>query len=82
MPVTQLGGKQVLDQSIDIDDLNTTTIGKSVITKIIPGNNIQFTSTGADAGTGVVTINLATLLLDIQRATYFIQTQRIIAQTL
>lgn len=37
--------------------LNTATSGSAVATKIIPGTNITISSTGADAGTGDVTIN-------------------------
>lgn len=36
---------------------NTTTAGSAVINKVIAGTNITFSSTGADAGTGDVTIN-------------------------
>lgn len=37
--------------------LNTSTAGSAVLAKIIAGANITISSTGADAGTGDVTIN-------------------------
>ena len=38
--------------------LNTATSGSAVIAKVIAGTNMSLASTGADAGTGDVTINL------------------------
>jgi hypothetical protein len=57
MPVTTLRGRQVLDGDITRDDVNTSTAGSAVITKVIAGTGISISSTGADAGTGDVTIN-------------------------
>lgn len=57
MPVTGLRGRQILDGDVVRADLNTTTAGSAVITRIIAGTNISITSTGVDAGTGDVTIN-------------------------
>ena len=57
MPVTGLRGRQILDGDVLRNDLNTTTSGSAVITKIIAGTNITISSTGVDAGTGDVTIN-------------------------
>ncbi len=57
MPVTQLNGSQVKDSSIQNDDIDITTTGKAVVTKLVAGTNISLSSTGVDAGTGVVTIN-------------------------
>lgn len=66
MPRTQLPGDQVTDGTIttaDIADftvrradLHTTTPGEAVIAKAVAGAGIELTSTGADAGTGDVTI--------------------------
>jgi hypothetical protein len=39
--------------------LNTTLSGSAVIAKVIAGTNVSITSTGADAGTGDVTINVS-----------------------
>jgi hypothetical protein len=57
MPVTGLRGRQILDGDVLRADLNTSTSGSAVITKIIAGTNISISSTGVDAGTGDVTIN-------------------------
>lgn len=57
MPTTQVRGKQVLDQTIQRDDLDSVTVGQAVIRKVIQGAGISLTATGADPGTGDVTIN-------------------------
>lgn len=36
---------------------NTSVLGAAVITRILPGENIEVASTGADVGSGDVTIN-------------------------
>ena len=51
-------GEQIQDGTVCRIDLNTTTIGQAVATKIIQGNNINISSTGADSGTGDITVNL------------------------
>jgi len=55
---TQVKGKQVLDQSISRDDINVSTQGQALITKLVLGDNLSATSTGIDSGTGDVTLNL------------------------
>jgi len=57
MPVTGLRGRQVLDGDITRSDINTSTAGSALIARIIAGTNISITSTGADSGTGDVTIS-------------------------
>lgn len=67
MPVTKVRGAQIVSDTIDSDlikqgsvsraDLNTATSGQAVTTKIIQGTGVTISSTGADAGTGDVTIN-------------------------
>lgn len=57
MARTQLTGHQLNDSSIQRDDLDSTTVGQAVIKKLIAGNGINITFTGADFGTGDVTIN-------------------------
>jgi hypothetical protein len=48
---------------VNIDDLDITTSGKSVIAKIAVGNGLTIvTSTGADSGTGVVTLKVSDAL--------------------
>ena len=50
-------GTQVLDHTIQRDDLDTSTVGNAVIAKIIQGSGITLSSTGADSGTGDVTVS-------------------------
>lgn len=57
MARTTLDGGQITDGSVQRVDLDTTTTGQAVITKIIAGSNVSITSTGVDSGTGDVTIN-------------------------
>jgi hypothetical protein len=57
MSITAIRGKQVLDGTIQRADLDTTTVGQAVAAKLIQGTNITLSSTGADSGTGDVTIN-------------------------
>ena len=56
MARTQLTGNQVGDSSIQRRDLDAITAGQAVVTRLIAGANISFTSTGIDSGTGDVTI--------------------------
>jgi hypothetical protein len=57
MGATQISTRQIAAGGVNIDDLDITTTGKAVVTKLVAGTNISFTYTGVDAGTGVVTIN-------------------------
>jgi hypothetical protein len=57
MAQTMVRGTQVLDHTIQRDDLDTTTVGNAVAAKIIQGTGINLSSTGADAGTGDVTVS-------------------------
>ncbi len=50
-------GEQIRDGEIGRPDLNTSEVGQAVITKVIAGTNITISSTGADSGTGDVTIS-------------------------
>lgn len=64
MAVTNVRGRQLKDDDVTRADLNVTTSGSAVITKLIAGTGISITSTGVDAGTGDVTLNrTATTLL-------------------
>jgi hypothetical protein len=69
MPVTTLRGRQVLDGDITRADVNTSTAGSAVITKVIAGTGISISSTGADAGTGDVTISASGNYLTTEDAT-------------
>lgn len=43
--------------SVQRNDIDITTTGQALVTKLVAGTNISFSSTGVDAGTGDVTIN-------------------------
>ncbi len=58
MARTGVKSSQITDESIERQDLCSTIEGKSVIKKIIPGAGISIASTGADQGTGDVTISV------------------------
>lgn len=61
MTPTTPSGRQIKDGSIQRVDVDTTTSGQSVITKIIAGTGIAISSsTGADSGTGDVTLAIST----------------------
>jgi microcystin-dependent protein len=59
MPVTTIRGAQVTDGTVQRVDLDVSTVGQAVVRKIVQGTNVTLSSTGADSGTGDVTINLA-----------------------
>jgi hypothetical protein len=54
---TTIRGTQVTDGTIQRVDLDVSTVGLAVIAKLVQGANITISSTGADSGTGDVTIN-------------------------
>jgi microcystin-dependent protein len=60
MPATVIRGGQIKDASVQRVDLDVTTVGQAVVTKLIQGSNVTLTSTGADSGTGDVTIAVPT----------------------
>jgi hypothetical protein len=60
MARTQITGALIEDLSIGRPDINTTTVGQSLITKLLIGSGLNMTYTGADLGTGDVTISLNT----------------------
>jgi hypothetical protein len=58
MPKTEVRSGQIKDGEVKRDDLNTATSGQAVITKLLAGSGITIdSSTGADSGTGDVTIS-------------------------
>jgi len=59
MAATNVRGGQIGDGTVQRVDLDVATIGQAVIRKIVQGTNITISSTGADSGTGDVTINAA-----------------------
>lgn len=56
MPPTVIRGTQVLDGSIQRTDLDVSTVGQAVVAKLVQGAGITLSSTGADSGTGDVTV--------------------------
>lgn len=68
MPQTKILGSQIADNSVTETilasnsiiraDLNTSVSGKAVIAKVINNNGLSASYTGADAGTGDVTLSL------------------------
>lgn len=61
MPNTSVRSRQIFDGDIVRADINTTTTGSALITKLIAGSGLSIsTSTGVDSGTGDVTLTLST----------------------
>lgn len=59
MPRTNVPGDQIRDASVQRVDLDVDTSGEAVIAKILTDTTLQIvSSTGADAGTGDVTLGL------------------------
>jgi hypothetical protein len=59
MAATVVRGAQVKDGTIQRVDIDTATVGQALIAKAVQGSGIALSSTGADAGTGDVTVGLA-----------------------
>jgi hypothetical protein len=57
MARTELKSSQIHDGSIQNIDIDTSTPGKALITKLVAGNGIVIDSTGVDSGTGIVTVS-------------------------
>jgi hypothetical protein len=57
MAATTVRGAQVRDGTVQRADLDISTVGNAVVRKLVQGSNITLSSTGADAGTGDVTIS-------------------------
>lgn len=57
MARTEVRSGQIADGNVTRDDLNVADSGKAVVRKIIQGSGVTISSTGADSGTGDVTIN-------------------------
>jgi hypothetical protein len=56
---TQTRGRQIKDDDVGREDINVTTIGRALATKVQAGTNIGISYTGADVGTGDVTVGLS-----------------------
>lgn len=59
MARTQLSGLAIANGSLQREDMDITTPGNAMITKVIAGSTMKITSTGGDAGTGDVTIEVS-----------------------
>lgn len=57
MAVTTIESSQIRASAVQRSDLNTGTVGQAVVAKIIQGTGVNLSSTGADAGTGDVTVS-------------------------
>lgn len=57
MPRTEVGGRQIANGSVQRDDLDVATVGQAVVRRLVQGTGVTLSSTGADSGTGDVTIN-------------------------
>ena len=55
------GGDQIQGGTISRGDLNSATSGSAVILKLIAGTGITLSQTGADSGTGDVTVNVGSV---------------------
>lgn len=58
MPATTVDSAQIRDGTVQRSDLNVATVGQAVVAKLLQGANVSLSSTGADAGTGDVTISV------------------------
>lgn len=56
MPTTSVRSEQIEDGEVKRDDLNIAQVGQAVIRKLIGGTGISLGFTGADPGTGDVTV--------------------------
>lgn len=61
---TQVNGKQVRDGSLGRPDLNQTISGEAVILSVSVDESLSMTETGADAGTGDVTLGVSQAQID------------------
>jgi hypothetical protein len=60
MAATTVRGTQITNATVQRQDMDTATVGQAMVTKIVQGTNVTLSSTGADSGTGDVTINVPT----------------------
>jgi hypothetical protein len=57
MARTQVRTSELENGGVTRDDLNSADTGKAVVKKLVQGTGISLSSSGADAGTGDVTVN-------------------------
>jgi hypothetical protein len=77
MAVTNVRGTQVLDASIQRRDCDVSTVGQSVLVKVLPGTGISISATGGDAGTGDATISMSSSIASWVEVTGTAQTAAI-----
>lgn len=53
---TQVSAKQLLNGSLQREDMDITTPGNAMLVQVVAGDEIVLESTGGDEGTGVVTV--------------------------
>lgn len=59
MPKTEITGRQIKDSTITAEDIDITDATYAIPTRIIAGDNVTISETGARTGSGDVTINAA-----------------------
>jgi hypothetical protein len=57
MPRTEVRSAQIKDATVGRSDLDTATAGSAVVAKIVAGTGVSLSWTGADSGTGDVTVS-------------------------
>lgn len=60
MARTQIGTTLIADGSVRRIDIDTTTTGQALTTKVLVNSPLTISSTGVDSGTGDVTLGLST----------------------
>jgi len=58
MAKTSIRGTQILNNTVQRQDIDTLTTGQALVTKLVQGTNVTLSSTGADSGTGDVTVSV------------------------
>jgi len=56
---TSVKSEQIKDAEVKRSDINITQTGEAMIRRLIAGTNISISSTGADSGTGDVTVSVS-----------------------
>jgi len=70
MPRTEVRSNQIKDGTVGRSDLNTATAGEAVVAKIVAGTGVSISFTGADTGTGDVTVSTSSGAVAAHQATH------------
>jgi hypothetical protein len=62
MSRTQISSKQITDYDLSREDMNIDRPGDAVLVQVVAGSGIEIESTGADPGTGVVTLKTSSFI--------------------